>query len=292
MTTRHQPGRQSRRWVCADRVFDFAAGPLLMGILNVTPDSFSDGGHFLGCEAALAQALRLEAEGADIIDIGGESTRPGAVEVSEAEEIARVVPVVEALRGRCRAALSVDTTKAAVARAALAAGAQIINDVSACTADADMVGTVRASGAGVVLMHRQGAPRTMQQNPQYDDVVAEVQEYLAERAGVLQTAGVAAERIAIDPGIGFGKTLEHNVRLLGRLEELAALGLPVVVGLSRKSLLAGLTGKPVAERLAGSLAGLVWCVGHGASVLRVHDVAASRDALQVAVAIGTQAMEA
>lgn len=286
VASRHpQSESHNRRWVCADRVLALVPRPLLMGILNVTPDSFSDGGRFRDPGAAVAHALQLEAEGADIIDIGGESSRPGAEPVSPAEELARVIPVVEALRGRCRAALSVDTTKAAVARAALAAGAHIINDISACTADPGMVDVLCAGGAGVVLMHMQGDPRTMQDAPRYGDVVAEVRGYLAERARALQSAGMAAERIVVDPGIGFGKTQEHNLQLLARLDALAGLGFPVAVGLSRKRLLGALTGRPVDARLAGALAGLAWCVAQGAAVLRVHDVAASRDALQVTLAL-------
>ncbi|MCE9614600.1 MAG: dihydropteroate synthase [Lentisphaerae bacterium] len=284
MTARHDPFR----WSCGGRILDWSRGPLLMGILNVTPDSFSDGGLYQDPGAAVEQALRLAAEGADIIDIGGESTRPGAAPVPTEVELSRVMPVLEGLRGRCQAALSVDTTKAVVAQAALAAGAHIVNDVSACMADPDMVEVLRAAGAGVVLMHMRGTPRTMQLDPHYGDVVAEVRRHLAERAQALMEAGVDAGQIALDPGIGFGKTVAHNTRLLARLEALVDLGHPVVVGLSRKSLVGALTGRPATERLAGSLAGLVWCADRGAAVLRVHDVAASRDALQVTMALKEQ----
>jgi len=282
MHTRHQPGI----WACADRVLDLTARPLIMGILNVTPDSFSDGGRFLQTEAAVARGLQMLEAGADILDIGGESTRPGAEPVSADEEAARVIPVIEALRvRRDDALLSVDTCKAAVARAALAAGARIVNDVSACTADPAMIEIVRAGGAGVVLMHMRGTPRTMQDDPQYDDVVAEVGQYLEARAAALEAGGVARERIAVDPGIGFGKTLAHNLRLLARLDTLLARGRPVVVGLSRKRFLGLLTERGVEQRLAGSLAGLCWCVSHGVQVMRVHDVEESRDAARVVAAL-------
>ena len=286
MTTTNTPASNPDAcWRCGDRALTWAERPLLMGILNVTPDSFSDGGHFLDHEAAVAHGLQMAEAGADIIDIGGESTRPGAEPVPADVELARVAPVVAALRARCGAALSVDTTKASVARAALEAGAHIVNDVSACTADPAMVDALRTTGACIVLMHCRGTPKTMQDAPVYADVVAEVRDYLSERAAALAAAGVAAERIAVDPGIGFGKTLEHNMRLLGRLEAIVALGRPVVVGLSRKCMVGTLTGRPVGDRLAGSLAGLVWCALRGAAVLRVHDVAASRDALCVAMAL-------
>lgn len=256
-----------------------------MGILNVTPDSFSDGGRFLDAEAAVAHGLELVAEGADIIDIGGESTRPGAGSVSADEESRRVVPVVEALAGRSSAVLSVDTTKAPVARAALEAGAHMVNDVSACTLDADMVSVVAASGAGVVLMHMRGTPRTMQDAPCYEDVVREVSGYLAERRDALVAAGVDRTAIAVDPGIGFGKTVGHNLALLRGLGQVGACGAPVVVGLSRKSFLGRLTGRDTGDRLAASVAALAWCVLNGAHVMRVHDVRASRDALTVVRAL-------
>lgn len=276
-------------WRCAGRTLDLRPRPLLMGILNVTPDSFSDGGRYPTLDAAVAQALAMEADGADILDVGGESTRPGSEPVSEEEERARVVPVIEAVRRQSSMTISIDTTKAGVARAALEAGAQIVNDVSACTADADMVHVVRVHGAGLVLMHMLGTPRTMQRDPRYADVVGEVGDALAARVQALADAGVSPDCMAVDPGIGFGKTAEHNTRLLGRLDALVALGRPVVVGLSRKSMVGALTGRPPGQRLAGSLAGLAWSVAHGAAVLRVHDVAASRDALLVTMALMNQA---
>ncbi len=262
------------------------SGPMkIMGILNVTPDSFSDGGRDADAAAAVARGEALAAEGADLIDVGGESTRPGAEPVSEAAERDRVLPVIRALAARLAVPLSVDTTKAAIAREALAAGAAIVNDVSACRDDPDMIEVIRRAGAGVVLMHRQGTPRTMQAAPHYADVVAEVAAFLEARACVLEAAGIPRARIAVDPGIGFGKTLAHNLALLGRLRALVATGRPVVVGLSRKRMLEALTGRPVDRRLAGSLAGLCGCAAAGVQVMRVHDVAESRDAAAVMAAL-------
>jgi len=270
------------QWQCRDRILRLDGAPLTMGILNVTPDSFSDGGRYADLERALARGQAMLAEGAAIVDVGGESTRPGADPVGADEEAARVVPVIEGLAG-CGAAVSIDTTKAAVALAALAAGACIVNDVSACTADAAMAEVVAETGAGVVLMHMRGTPRTMQAAPLYEDVVDEVREYLAERVAAVGAAGVARQAIAIDPGIGFGKTVAHNLALLANLDRLGDC--PLVVGLSRKSFLGVLTGREVDERLAGSLAGLACAVWQGAQVLRVHDVRASVDAAAVAAAI-------
>jgi dihydropteroate synthase len=272
-------------WKCRSRVLDFAERPLVMGILNVTPDSFSDGGRCADPAAAIARGRQLAAEGADIVDVGGESTRPGAAAVDAAEELRRVVPVVERLAGETQALVSVDTTKAAVARAALRAGASIVNDVSALTQDPDMPAAAAEFGAGVVLMHMQGTPRTMQADPRYEDVVAEVKGYLQGRVAALVRDGMPEESLAVDPGIGFGKSLEHNARLLGGLRALAAVGRPVVVGLSRKSFLGRITGREVDDRLAGSLAGLVFCMLNGAHVLRVHDVKESLDAVRVAATL-------
>ena len=253
--------------------------PLVMGVVNVTPDSFSDGGRFARFEAALAHARQLIDEGADILDLGGESTRPGAADVGIDEELARVIPLVEALRD-CGTPLSVDTSKPEVMRAALATGAAIVNDVRALVAPG-AVEAVAANDCGVVLMHLQGSPRTMQQQPLYADVVREVAAFLAARRDALVAAGVARERIALDPGFGFGKTLEHNLALLRGLGEFAALGQPLVAGLSRKSMLGAIAGKPVTERLAASVAAALLAVQRGAQVVRVHDVAATRDALAV-----------
>lgn len=265
----------------------------LMGIVNVTPDSFSDGGSFLAPDAAVAHGLRLACEGAQILDVGGESTRPGAQPVALAEELARVLPVVEGLcAAGVEAAISVDTRKAEVARAALAAGASMINDVSALRGDAEMAGVVAQSGAEVVLMHMQGDPQTMQSDPRYGDVVAEVRAFLAERVEHALAAGIARERIIVDPGIGFGKTVEHNLELLDGLSEIVSLGPPVLVGTSRKGFLGRIgaeaagAGEPASaqERLPGTIATNVLALERGASIFRVHDVAALRDALAVAAA--------
>lgn len=273
-------------WICRDRYLTVGQRPLIMGILNVTPDSFSDGGRHADTPAAIDHAHRMIADGADIIDIGGESTRPGAAAVGIAEEIARVVPVITELRTSTDTILSVDTTKADVARAALDAGAHIVNDVSALTHDAAMADVTRDAGAGVVLMHRQGTPRTMQQAPQYADVSAEVNGYLARRVEALVQSGSPRQTLAVDPGIGFGKTVEHNVALIQSLPDTVAIGCPVIVGLSRKSFLGKLSGREVGDRLAASLAGLVVSVLNGAHIMRVHDVAASRDAAMIAATLG------
>lgn len=255
-----------------------------MGVLNVTPDSFSDGGRYLDADAAARRAEEMAAEGADVLDVGGESTRPGAPPVDEAEERRRILPVVRAA-ARLGLPVSVDTSKAAVAAAALDAGAVIVNDVSAL-GDPLMAEVVAASGAGLVLMHMKGTPRTMQDDPRYDDVVAEVREALAERLAAARAAGVGVERLAVDPGLGFGKRLEDNLDLLARLPEIAALGAPVVVGASRKSFLGRLgAGETPAERLEGSLAAAVAAVLGGAAMLRVHDVAATRRATAIADAL-------
>lgn len=256
-----------------------------MGILNVTPDSFSDGGQFPDRDAAVARALAMEEEGADIIDVGGESTRPGARAVSQEEELRRVEPVIEAIREKTGVIISVDTTKAGVARRAVAAGAEIINDVSALTQDPDMLGVARDGKTGIVLMHMLGTPRTMQENPQYGDVVSEVAACMASRVEQAVAAGISKQSIAVDPGIGFGKTLEHNLLLLANLRSMGACGVPVLVGLSRKSFLGKLTGRETGERLAGSIAALTFCVLNGAHIMRVHDVKETVDAIQVALAL-------
>jgi dihydropteroate synthase len=254
---------------------------LVMGVVNVTPDSFSDGGRYLDAEAAVAHGRELLAEGADILDVGGESTRPGAEPVDAGEERARVEPVVAALAAD-GARVSVDTTKASVARAALAAGATYVNDVSALRFDPELAGVVAAAGADCCLMHMRGEPRTMQDAPRYDDVVADVKAHLEERIAFAVREGIAEERIHVDPGIGFGKTLEHNLELLRRLGEIVALGRPVVVGASRKSFLGKLTGREVDERVAATVAANVLAFERGARVFRVHDVAPTHDALAVA----------
>lgn len=251
-----------------------------MGVVNVTPDSFSDGGLFLDPERAIAHGHALVAEGAEILDVGGESTRPGAEEVGAAEEAERVVPVVAGLAGA--GTVSIDTSKAAVAVAALDAGAAMVNDVTALRHDPEIAALCAERGAGLVLMHMQGDPRTMQESPSYDDVVDDVKAFLAERLEVAVGAGVAEERIWLDPGIGFGKNLDHNLELLHRLGELRELGRPLVVGTSRKSFIAKIDGSPVGDRLGGTIASSVLAAANGADVLRVHDVAEVAQATRVA----------
>jgi dihydropteroate synthase len=263
---------------CGRHVLDLTR-PRVMGILNVTPDSFSDGGRFFDRERALDHARRMLADGADLIDVGGESTRPGAAAVDEADELARVIPVIDEL-AREGALVSVDTMKPAVMRAAVAAGAAMINDVNALR----LPGALEAAAstdAAVCLMHMQGEPRTMQDAPGYDDVVAEVRDFLVERAQACEALGIARERIVLDPGFGFGKTLAHNVALVRALPELVATGYPVLAGLSRKSSLGAITGRQGSERLAASLAAALAAVARGASIVRVHDVRETVDALKV-----------
>jgi dihydropteroate synthase len=258
--------------------------PRLMGVVNVTPDSFSDGGLYLDAEAAIAHGLELAAAGAEILDVGGESTRPGAEAVDEAEELRRVVPVIRGLRD-AGCLVSVDTSKAAVAAAALDAGATIVNDVTALRGDPGMATLCAERGATVVLMHMLGEPRTMQDDPRYDDVVAEVRDFLAERLELSVAAGIAAEDVWLDPGIGFGKTAAHNMELLRRLGELRELGRPLVIGTSRKSFIGRVDGSAAGERLGGTIASSVLAAAEGAAVLRVHDVAEVGQALAVAAAI-------
>ncbi len=258
--------------------------PLVMGVVNLTPDSFSDGGRYLEPAQALERALTLDAEGAAILDLGGESTRPGAAPVTEQEEIRRVLPVLERLRPRTRAILSIDTSKPEVMRAAAAAGVDLINDVYALRAPGALEAAA-ASGCAVCLMHMQGEPRTMQHAPHYDDVVGEVRAFLAERVSACRAAGIADARIVLDPGFGFGKTLEHNLTLLRRLEALRIAGLPLLAGLSRKSMIGALTGKPSEARVHGSVAAALIAAQNGARILRVHDVAATVDALKVLTAV-------
>jgi dihydropteroate synthase len=255
-----------------------------MGIVNVTPDSFSDGGNFLDPQKAIGQGLRLAEAGADLVDVGGESTRPGAAGVAADEELRRVLPVVAGLAGE-GLAVSIDTAKAEVAAQAIEAGAEVVNDVTAF-GDPEMSGLVSASQAGVVLMHMRGTPRTMQADPRYDDVVAEVCDFLVERAAAAERAGVERDRIAIDPGLGFGKTVDHNLRLLSELSTLAGTGYPVMVGTSRKSFLGRLTGieDPALRDLATAVS-VALAAERGASIFRVHDVASSREALAVLTAI-------
>ncbi len=257
-----------------------------MGIVNVTPDSFSDGGRLGDAQAAIRHALKLQESGADILDVGGESTRPGADAVPADEEIRRVLPVIEALAGR-GCVVSVDTMKPDVMRAALDAGATMVNDVMALRAPGALE-AVAASNAAVCLMHMQGEPQRMQQAPRYADVVAEVKQFLQARAAACEAAGIGRERLVIDPGFGFGKTLEHNLSLLKHLDQLAGLGLPVLAGLSRKSMLGTLTGRSVDEREFAGIAAHLAALARGARLVRVHNVAAMRDALAVWNAVEEQ----
>jgi dihydropteroate synthase len=257
--------------------------PIVMGVVNVTPDSFSDGGAWLDPRAAIAHGRELAAQGAAILDVGGESTRPGAAPVAAAEELRRVVPVLEGLAG-VPARLSIDTSKAAVAAAAIDAGATIVNDVTALRGDRAMAALVAQRGCDVCLMHMLGEPRTMQRAPRYGDVVEDVRAFLERRLEVAVEAGIAEQRIWLDPGIGFGKTVDHNLELLARLDEIVALGRPVVVGTSRKSFLGTIAGRDAGGRVPGTIATNVLALARGARVFRVHDVAQARDALLVAAA--------
>lgn len=267
---------------CREKTLSLGSQVLIMGILNVTPDSFSDGGRFLDPALAVDQAQRMVAEGADIIDIGGESTRPGSFYVGEEEEIKRILPIVEAL-GKCMdSPLSIDTRKAAVAQMALDCGVSIVNDVSAMQDDSRMARVVRESGAAVVLMHRQGHSGTMQKNPHYTDVVSEVKDFLSTSIAMARSVGIPTDRIIIDPGIGFGKTTTHNLTILANLGKFLQLEQPLMVGLSRKGFIGDLTGKPVAEREMGNAAAMAIAVWQGVHILRVHNVAAMKDAIQVA----------
>ncbi|MDP1646254.1 MAG: dihydropteroate synthase [Thiobacillus sp.] len=259
--------------------------PLVMGIVNVTPDSFSDGSHFAASERAIEHGLRLRDEGADILDIGGESTRPGATPVEAEEELRRVLPVLAGLRD-CGVALSIDTMKTSVMAAALAAGADMVNDVNALRAPGAL-DTVAASHCGVCLMHMQGTPQTMQQEPRYGDVMSEVQEYLHARLEAARNAGIARERLVWDPGFGFGKTPAHNIALFRDLRRFTQVA-PTLVGISRKSLFGVLTGRPVPERLAASVTAAMLAVMKGAAIVRVHDVAATVDALKVLQTLGAE----
>ena len=271
------------QWKCRDRMLDLGR-PLVMGVLNVTPDSFSDGGRFRDPAAALAHARRMVDEGAAIIDVGGESTRPGSQAASLGEEFDRVIPVIEALARDSAACISVDTSKPEVMREAVKAGAHIINDVRAL-AEEGAVAAAADSGAGICLMHMQGEPRTMQDAPHYEDVVTEVNAFLAARMRACREAGIAPARLAIDPGFGFGKRPADNLALLKNLASFEVLGVPIVVGLSRKSMLAKLTGRAVDGRLAGSVALAGIAVLHGARIVRAHDVGATVDAVRVAAAV-------
>jgi len=268
---------------CGSKKLDLST-PVVMGVLNITPDSFSDGGLFLNLDSAVAHGQRLVEEGAGILDVGGESTRPGALDVTEEEELRRVLPVVERLAARVAVPISIDTSKPAVMRAAVAAGASMINDVRALRARGALEAAATGSAA-ICLMHMQGEPRTMQHEPRYDDVVKDVGDFLRQRVDDCVAAGIVRQRLAIDPGFGFGKRLEHDLALLGRLDEFTRSGLPLLVGLSRKSMIGTITGRPGGERLPGSVAAAVIAVLKGASIVRAHDVAATVDAVRLAAAV-------
>ena len=272
--------------VCRSRTFDFSYGPFIMGILNVTPDSFSDGGAYADVQAAVARGLELAEQGADIIDVGGESTRPGARPVGLAQELERVLPVIQGLAEMTDVPISIDTTKAEVARQALAAGAQIINDVSALRFDSAMAGVAAESGAPVVLMHMRGTPKTMQQDTCYGSLIDELLAFFCERIAAAEAAGIARDRIIVDPGIGFGKAVEtDNFTILKNLHAFAALGRPVLVGPSRKAFIGRVTGREAAGRDAGTAAAVAVAVYNGANIVRVHDAAMMRDVVRIAAAI-------
>jgi dihydropteroate synthase len=270
-------------WQCRDRALNLRA-PVVMGVLNVTPDSFSDGGRFADPVSALAQARRMVAEGAAIIDVGGESTRPGAAPASTDDELTRVIPVIAALRRESAVFISIDTSKPEVMRAAIDAGADIINDVRALALPGALAAAADC-GAGICLMHMKGEPRTMQDAPDYDDVTAEVQAFLAARIASCIEAGIVRARLVVDPGFGFGKRVSDNLVLLKQLGNLRGLGVPLLVGLSRKSMLARLTGRAVEDRISGSVALAAIAVLNGARIVRAHDVAATLDAIRVAAAV-------
>ncbi len=270
---------------CRGKTLTLGTNTHLMGILNVTPDSFSDGGDYLDVQRAVAHAKMMVAEGATLIDIGGESSRPGASPVSVDEELARVVPVIQALADAVDVLISVDTYKAEVARYALEAGAHIVNDITALSGDPVMATVVAEMEAGVVLMHMKGTPRTMQQAPHYNDVVSEIRSWLQEKARNAEARGIAGERIIVDPGIGFGKTTEHNLEILKRLSEFRELNKPLLVGTSRKSFIGNILGVPVTDRVEGTAATVCWAITNGADIVRVHDVKANVRAAQMTDAL-------
>lgn len=272
-------------WRAGTFKFEFPRPTLVMGILNITPDSFSDGGRFLSTDAAVVRGLELIEQGADILDVGGESTRPGATPVSQTEELGRVLPVIGGLARAVDVPISIDTYKSGVAAAALAAGASIVNDIGASRHDSTMAEVVARTGAGYVAVHMEGTPQTMQLNPEYQDVTATVKAFFGDVLTRLESAGVERERIALDVGIGFGKTLQHNLELLANMNQFAGLGRPLVLGVSRKSFIGSLVGSPVNARLAGSLAAACLGAQTGVTVVRTHDVAETVQALRVTEAI-------
>ena len=259
---------------CRGKELSFGQRSLIMGILNVTPDSFSDGGRYLDVAAAIDHAKEMVKDGADVIDVGGESSRPGASPASAEEELARVLPVVEGLVDEISVPVSIDTCKSEVARRALETGAHIVNDITALQGDAEMARVVAEMGAGVILMHMRGTPRTMQQSPVYDDVVSDISAWLHRRIEYAETEGIPPDRIVIDPGIGFGKTVNHNLEILRRLDEFRLLNKPILIGTSRKSFIGKILDLPVNSRIEGTAATITWAIAHGADMVRVHDVKA------------------
>jgi dihydropteroate synthase len=272
-------------WRCGSRSLELGKKPCIMGVLNVTPDSFSDGGKFNGLEQAVERALAMEEEGADIIDVGGESTRPFAGSLSESEELRRVIPVIESLSGHLKIPISIDTYKSVVARESLAAGAEIVNDISALSFDPEMTGVVSCSGAGVVLMHTRGRPADMQRDTSYQDLVPEILSFFGDTLSKADAAGIESDRIVLDPGIGFGKDVHGNLEILRRLDEFASLGRPILVGSSRKSFIGEVLEKQVADRLFGTAASVAAAILNGASIVRVHDISAMRDVAMMTYAI-------
>jgi dihydropteroate synthase len=271
-----------------DRLIEFSGRPLIMGVVNVTPDSFFDGGRHFDPEAAVAQAVRLVEEGADLLDIGAESTRPGAEVIHETEERRRAIPVVTAVAKAVTVPISIDTSKAIVAQAALDAGAVLVNDVTALRGDHAMANVIARTGSGIVLMHMQGTPRTMQQAPRYDDVVGEISSFFEERVRFAMAHGIVRRQIILDPGIGFGKLLIHNLTLLAQLQDFMQFECPLLVGVSRKAFLAQIVNRPVQERLWATAAAVAMAVDRGAGIIRVHDVGAMKDVVQVTAAISRQ----
>jgi len=273
------------RWIARDITFNFPRPMLVMGIVNTTPDSFADGGRFLDTDSAVDHALCLAGEGAEILDIGGESTRPGSEPVPAEEELRRVIPVIERLAKRGESVISVDTQKPEVAKAALDAGASIVNDIAANRESPEMWKVVAGAKAGYVCMHMQGTPQTMQAKPRYDDVLREVGDFFSRRLAKLDEHGVSGEQVALDPGIGFGKNLEHNIKLLGGLNRFSVAERPILVGVSRKSFIGKLLGTPTGDRLPASLACAAWAAIEGAHIVRVHDVADTVQAVRMAEAL-------
>ena len=273
------------RWIAREHQFNFPRPTIVMGIVNTTPDSFTDGGRFLDADAAGAHALRLASQGAEILDIGGESTRPGSAEVTVQEELDRVIPVIKRLAKRPELVLSIDTQKPSVAREALAAGASIVNDIAANRSDAEMWQIVAEARAGYVCMHMQGTPQTMQANPKYEDVTSELCDFFRERLALLSSHGLTTDQVALDPGIGFGKALEHNIKLLRDLNKFSLVERPILVGASRKSFIEKLLGAPIDERLPASLACAAWAAIQGSQIIRVHDVAETIQAVRMAEAL-------